>query len=129
MIPRRNIFVLMVLQKGICYCLFEDVLCIYIYIYIGWNNDVWFCRILSHKVNKVKIQILKFSKRKFEIRYFQSVEVFARSIKMIRKSILKSLSISIDARFLFYQSKRAFDRLKGTLDRSRLVKLYFLQNF
>ena len=92
------------------------------YIWIGCNNDIWVWRILFHKVDKVKIQILEFSKWKFEIQYFRSVEVFARLIEMIRKSILKSLSISINARFLFYRSKRAFDWL-------RFIKLYFLQNF
>ena len=77
---------------------------------------------MFHEVNKVKIHVLKFSKWKFEIQYFQSIETFTRSIKMVRKSILESLPISIDAWFLF-------NRSKGTLDWLKLIKLNFLKNF
>ena len=49
------------------------------------NNNVWVWRVLFHKVNKVKIQVLKFSKWKFEIQYFRSVKTFARLIEIVRK--------------------------------------------
>ena len=47
---------------------------------------------------------------KFELNDFRSVETFARSVKMMKKIILKSLDGSIAIRLLFNQSKRAFDR-------------------
>ena len=46
---------------------------------------------------------------KFELNDFRSVETFARSIKMMKKIILKSLDDSIAIRLLFDRSKRAFD--------------------
>ena len=46
---------------------------------------------------------------KFELNDFRSVETFARSIKMMKKIILKSLDDLIAIRLLFDRSKRAFD--------------------
>ena len=66
---------------------------------------------------------------KFELKNFQSVKALARLIEMMKKIILESLDDLIAIQFLFDQSKRAFDQLKGTLDQSKLVKLSFLQTF
>ena len=84
---------------------------------------------MFHKVDKVKIQILEFSKWKFEIQYFRLVETFAQSIEMVRKSIMESLLDSIAIRFLFDWSKRAFDQLKGTLNWLKLKITEFSVEF
>ena len=66
---------------------------------------------------------------KFKNADFHSVKTFARSIEMMRKIILESLDDSIDIRFPLNWSKSSFDRYSISLDRSRLVKLNYLQNF
>ena len=47
----------------------------------------------------------------------------------MKNFIIEFLLESIDSRFLFDQLKRTFDRSKGILDRSKLAKLNFSQNF
>ena len=42
-------------------------------------------KILFHKVVKVKIQVLEFSKWKFEVKHFRSVETLAWLIEMLKK--------------------------------------------
>ena len=56
---------------------------------------------MFHKVVKVKIQVLEFSKWKFKIKYFWLVEALAWSIEMMKKIILESLDDSIVIRFRF----------------------------
>ena len=50
--------------------------------------------------HKAKIQILKFSKWKFEIQHFRSVKALAQSIENGKKIILKSLDVSITVRLI-----------------------------
>ena len=61
---------------------------------------------------------MEFSKWKFEIQYFQSIKTFVRSIEMVKKYILESLPVSIDAQFIFDRSKRVFDRKELLTDRN-----------
>ena len=61
---------------------------------------------------------MEFSKWKFKIQYFQSIKTFARSIEMVRKYMLESLLVSIDAQFMFDRSKRVFDRKELSTDQN-----------
>ena len=47
----------------------------------------------------------------------------------MKNFIIELLPDSIGSRFLFDQSRRTFNRLKGILDRSKLAKTEFFQNF
>ena len=87
------------------------------------------CNLITH--NLAFIKVLTFSKKQVKIQ--NSVPsigwTFFSIDQKMKKFIIKSLPDSIDSRFLFDQSKRTFDRLKGILNRSRLIKLNFFQNF
>ena len=87
------------------------------------------CNLITH--NLAFIKVLTFSKKQVKIQNsIPSIDRTFFSIdQKMKKFIIKSLPDSIDSRFLFDQLKRTFDRLKGILNRSRLVKLNFFQNF
>ena len=87
------------------------------------------CNLITH--NLAFIKVLTFSKKQVKIQNsVPSIDWTFFSIdQKMKKFIIKSLPDSIDSRFLFDQLKRTFDRLKGILNRSRLVKLNFFQNF
>ena len=74
------------------------VLYIYLYTLIGYNNDIWVWRILFHKV---KIQVLKFSKRNSKFRIFNRSNILLNWSKWWRKIILESLPASISDQFMF----------------------------
>ena len=87
------------------------------------------CNLITH--NLAFIKVLTFSKKQVKIQNsVPSIDWTFFSIdQKMKKFIIKSLPDSIDSRFLFDQLKRTFDRLKGILNRSRLLKLNFFQNF
>ena len=88
------------------------------YCFIKWKFKFW------NFLSEIRNSVFSISQI-----FGRSIEAFVRSIKMMKKIILKSLDGSITIRFLFDQPKRTFDRYSIPLDRSKLVKLIFLQNF
>ena len=84
-------------------------------------------KILFHKVVKVKIQVLEFSKWKFEVKHFRLVETLAWLIEMVKK---KSWSFWM-VRLLF--DSCLIDRMLFSIERTpqsiETQKLNFLLNF
>ena len=57
------------------------------------------------------------------------IKLLPRSIKTMKNFNIEFLPDSIGSQFLFNQSKGTFNRSKRILDRSKLAKLNFSQNF
>ena len=79
-------------------------------------------RILFHKVYKVKIQVLEFSKWKFEVKHFWSIKTLTRSIEMVKK---KSWSFWMSRSLL---DSCSIDWNEFSTDRKSKINI-FLQNF
>ena len=84
-------------------------------------------KILFHKVVKVKIQVLKFSKWKFEVKHFRSIETLAWLIEMVKKKswslwMVRSLFDSFSIDWMLFSIERTPQSIETQ-------KLNFLLNF